>query len=326
MFVRVKLIARRIRTAESFEALDPWNEGRPASFRLEVYKMFPEHVTDPRDFRDGTMYTWGAKALYGIRSEIDGVERMLPTFLGDAWTAGKVPSSWLPELLFRSAPGLKAADFRPVSGTVARRAALAGAVVALAGGIGLALAGGNVPKVQVAIVTTDAWLAAPATVGQSWAVNGMVPLAGKEPTPPGFVVPEEVAKIAGPAFHLAWTRTPSGHRALLLPDRGYERGGAAELGWSVALAPEEVGLAEALRRIRARVPDLDTSTVTASRWTAGSRRSAAETGRIASILVLFAGLATAIGAGAAWLAHAPQRSRNRMLSARLPGGPTVAPR
>ncbi len=37
--------------------------------------MFPEHATDPRDFRDGTIHTWGAKAPYGIRSEPDGRER-----------------------------------------------------------------------------------------------------------------------------------------------------------------------------------------------------------------------------------------------------------
>lgn len=326
MFIRVKLIARRIRTAESFEAADPWNQGLLTPFRLEVYKLFPAHVTDPREFRDGTIHTWGAKNLYGIRSETDGVERMLPTFLGEAWAAGTVPAAWLPELLARATPGLKPADYRPVAGKGASRTALVGAVVALAGALGLAAVGGNVPKVRMAIVTTDAWLAAPVAAGESWAINGMVPLAGREPTPPGFVVPEGVAKSAGPGFHLGWVRTPRGHRALLLPDRGYERGGAAEIGYAVALVPGEVGLAGALEAIRARVPDLDTTTVTASRWVSGSPRGAAETGRIVSILALFAGLATAIGGGAAWLAHAPQRGRNRKLAAQLPSGGAVAPR
>jgi hypothetical protein len=325
MFVKVKLIPRRIRTAGSFEAPDPWNGGRVAPFRLEVYKLFPGHVTDPRDFRDGTMHTWGAKAMYGIRSEIDGVERLLPTFLGEAWAAGKVTPERLPGLL-ASIPDLTQKDFRPAVGAWALRLALAGLGTALAAGAALFwLVGGFVPKPATPLtLSPEAFLSRPLQVGESIVVSGMVPLAGRSAAT-GLVVSKEIAKLSPGGFTLAWARTPSGHRALLLPAIGYVRDGAADLGWTVALAPGEVGLTAALEALRRHVDGLDTSVVAASRWVS-ARNESLDLARAASVLAGIVGLSFAAGFGAAWIGHAPQRRRNRMLLARTLGEGAIAPR
>ena len=328
MFVKVKLIARRIRTAESFEAADPWNGGRTTPFRLEAYKLFPEHVTDPREFRDGTMHTWGQKALYGIRSEIDGRERFLPTFLGEAWAAGKVAATSLPGILAGAEPGLGPRDYKPVAGKMAGNAALAvAAAVAMAVIGGLPRPGGvAVPMPKLETVSVEGFLARPLTPGETLVIGGMVPLEGKEAAA-GLVVPADVAKLAGGGYSLAWARTSAGHRALLLPNRGYERNGSVDVGYAVVLAPAEVGLRGALEALKRRVPDLDTTTVTASRWIAGpGRTSPSGVAMGLSLVLLLTGLSTAAGFGAAWLAHVPRRSRNRKLAALHLGGRLPGPR
>ena len=326
MFVRVKLIPRRIRTAGSFEAPDPWNGGRTAAYRLELYKLFPEHVTDPRDFRDGTMHTWGARAMVGIRSEIDGVERLLPTFLGEAWAAGKVSPERLPGLM-ASIPDLRPADFRTVVGSWALRLSLAGLGVALAAGAALlAVTGGLAPKpVKPLTLSPEAFLSRQLQVGESIVVAGMVPLAGREAAA-GLVVPAEVAKLSPGGFTLAWAKTPSGYRALLIPERSYVRDGAADLGWTVALAPGEVGLAPALEALRRRAGNLDTSVVAASRWVPARTASASDVARGFLLLAVIVGMSLFAGFGAAWAGHAPQRRRNRMLAARTLGEGALAPR
>ena len=151
-------------------------------------------------------------------------------------------------------------------------------------------------------------------------IGGMVPLAGKGAAP-GLIVPPEVAKAAGGGYSLGWARTPAGHRALLLPHRGYERDGAVDVGFAVVLVPAEVGLSGAMEALRGRVPGLDPSTVTASRWIPSRARSRpTEVVRGTSVVLLLAGLATAAGCGAAWLAHVPRRRRNRRLAELHLGG------
>ncbi len=326
MFVSVKLIPRRMRTREEMEARDPWNGDRPASFRVEVYKLIPAHVTDPREWRDGTVHTMGSKELFGIRSEADGVERMLPTFLADAYAAGHVPAELLPGLLARVEPELVGTDFRPLPGGGALRLAAAGLVVALLGGAGLAALGGSAPRSMLRVVEAGAWLAGPVAVGETYAVGGMVPLEGREPAPASLVVPEEVVRATGRAFRIGWARAGAGHRALLLPERTYERGGAVDLGYVVVKSPVELGLVSSLQGLRARIPDLDTASVSCSRWVESARRGAGEPLRIASLLLLLVGVPTALGCGLAWLASEPRRRRNRAFAERFLGGIGAAPR
>jgi hypothetical protein len=326
MFVKVQLVPRRIRTAEPFEAPDPWAGGQRSAFRVEVYKLFPAHVSDPREWRDGTVHTIGAKELFGIRSERDGVERMLPTFLADAYAAGQVPAERLPELLARVEPELSGTDFRPLPGRGALRVAAAGLVLAFLGGAGLAALGGSAPRAMLRVVEAGAWLAGPVSVGETYAVGGMVPLEGREPAPASLVVPDEVARAAGRSFRIGWARAGAGHRALLLPERTYERGGAVDLGYVVVKLPADLGLAPSLESLRARVPDLDTSAISCSRWVESAPRGAGEPLRVASLLLLLVGVPTALGCGLAWLASEPRRRRNRDFAMRFLGGIGVAPR
>lgn len=326
MFVSVKLIPRRMRTREQVETRDPWNGGQTVPFRVEVYKLIPAHVTDPREWRDGTVHTLGSKELFGIRSEADGVERMLPTFLADAYAAGHVPAGRLPDLLARAEPELSGTDFRPLPGRGALRLAAAGLGLALLGAAGLAALGGSAPRSMLRVVDAAAWLAAPVAVGETYAVGGMVPLEGREPAPASLVVPDEVARATGRAFRIGWTGAGGGHRALLLPERTYERGGAVDLGYVVVKSPADLGLGPALESLRARVPDLDTSAVSCSRWVESARRGAGEPLRIASLLLLLVGMPTALGCGLAWLASEPRRRRNRALGERFLGGFGVASR
>jgi hypothetical protein len=67
----------------------------------------------------GTTPAPGAKPLagnylYGIRSELDGRERMLPESLSELWRTNQVAAEALPRLLREIAPKLKQWDYRPI--------------------------------------------------------------------------------------------------------------------------------------------------------------------------------------------------------------------
>ena len=51
--------------------------------------------------------------LYGIRSEIDGAEHMLPEALVELWHTNRISAEALPRLLLQMQPTLKAWDYRP---------------------------------------------------------------------------------------------------------------------------------------------------------------------------------------------------------------------
>ena len=82
-----------VKTEASFAAQDPWNENRRASFTIESYVRLGRY-------------------LYGIRSEVDGIERMLPECLECLWRSNRVPAESLPRLLKEMQPMLKKTDFR----------------------------------------------------------------------------------------------------------------------------------------------------------------------------------------------------------------------
>jgi hypothetical protein len=111
MFLRAKLVPRRVRTEARFQAPDPWNGGAPAEFSIETYYYVPEHVREV-----SCPWRWGSTPLHGLRSGIDGVERFLPDALSHLWKVGKVAAEALPGLLREIEPDLAQTDFQPMLG------------------------------------------------------------------------------------------------------------------------------------------------------------------------------------------------------------------
>jgi hypothetical protein len=97
----------RLRTVGSFTAEDPWNQNRRSSFTLEAYMLAPKGFTPKADTK-----IFGGIPLYGIRSEVDGVERMLPESLTYLCRNNRVPAEKLPWLLKEMGPMLRKTDFR----------------------------------------------------------------------------------------------------------------------------------------------------------------------------------------------------------------------
>lgn len=83
----------RVKTEGSFTAEDPWNQNRRSSFTIEAYIMAAK---GPRPTARTKVF---GSYLLGIRSEADGVERMLPESLVHLWRTNRVPSEALPRLL-----------------------------------------------------------------------------------------------------------------------------------------------------------------------------------------------------------------------------------
>ena len=52
--------------------------------------------------------------MFGIRSEIDGEERLLPESLSELWLTKRIPAESLPRLLCLMQPSLKKNDYRPI--------------------------------------------------------------------------------------------------------------------------------------------------------------------------------------------------------------------
>ena len=98
----------RVKTEASFTAEDPWNQGRRTAFTVESYILAPKGTkpkAGPKPPPPGSL-------RYGIRSDADGVERMLPESLEYLWSNKRVPSEALPRLLKEMTPLLNKADFR----------------------------------------------------------------------------------------------------------------------------------------------------------------------------------------------------------------------
>jgi hypothetical protein len=321
--VKVKMVWRRVRTAERFEAPDPWNGGQNSPFSVEVYRMFPERVQDPRDWREGTLATMGSAVRYGIRSEADGVERMLPTFLGQLYARGQVPADKLPGALHGLEGEIGNRDYRHVPGRGVLVVAAVGLAALAIGVIGLRATLGSftgAPAASAPVMATAAsWAGAPVAVGQTFLVSGLLPLDGREPAPTTLVVPEDIARAFGSAWRLAWTRAAGGHRALLIPERAYLRDGGVELGYVRVVAPEELGLAAALAALKARVPDLDATGVACAQWltTIGGGGGTPGTAVIVFGVLALVGIIVGFGFGLAWLIRVPQSARNRKLAARV---------
>lgn len=107
VLIAMSLKPARVKTEGSFTAEDPWNQNRRTSFTIEAYIMAPRGSTP----KAGTKTLLG-QYFYGIRSEVDGVERMLPESLAYLWRNNRVPPEALPRLFKEMEPMLRKTDFR----------------------------------------------------------------------------------------------------------------------------------------------------------------------------------------------------------------------
>ena len=105
--ILLKLQPARLKTESSFTADDPWNQNRRTQFTIERYILAAKGWTPNPNTKTliGTYF-------YGVRSEIDGVEHMLPESLGHLWRSNRVPAESLPRLLKEMEPRLRKTDFR----------------------------------------------------------------------------------------------------------------------------------------------------------------------------------------------------------------------
>jgi len=96
----------RVKTETSFTTKDPWNQNRSTPFTLEVYWQ-PIRGMVPKPDKKKPF-------LYGIRSNTDGVERLLPDSLCELWLQNRVAVETLPRLLQQMEPTLKKSDYNPM--------------------------------------------------------------------------------------------------------------------------------------------------------------------------------------------------------------------
>ena len=134
MFMRAKLVPRRVRTEARFRGADPWNGNVEADLSIEAYYFVPEHVREVP-----CPCPWGDATAYALRSSVDGAERFLPDALSHLWKTGKVAAEGLPGLLREMEPDLAQADFQPVLGVPPGRRVTAVLVLLLISVVGVLL-------------------------------------------------------------------------------------------------------------------------------------------------------------------------------------------
>ena len=169
-----------------------------------------------------------------IKSEADGVPRMLPEVLGFLWQNGEVAPEVLPELLHRLGPEFsRKRDFDPVLGRVrtwGRMTTLGfGAVLALllaAFTLSRLFPRGVSRGPEFMPTTVEAWLAEPMRPGVFVVAQGAVAAsavaelpADYRPPPEGFEAPGGYGGI--PGYHLARVQATVEQRLVLVSD--YER-------------------------------------------------------------------------------------------------------
>jgi hypothetical protein len=264
MFVIIRFAPQRVRTAASFHAPDPWNAQRPTTFTIEVYKLVPRGGRAPHARPSPT-------DLYGIRSEIDGVERMLPEALSELWSTRRITPESLPRLLAELSPNMRKGDIQPLLHT--KRHIWTGAIFGLLGFGCLAMsvvwgarayaARGHQPsRLPIA-----AWLGRPQVEDEYIQAEGTVRVEGRQSV--DFVPQAMPALIPFPGpnhYSLAWFRAGDGYRVLLQPAGGMSALPEAPVN-GVTLRPAAIGLpAQALADLHKRLPKVDTSFVTCQFW------------------------------------------------------------
>lgn len=288
MFVFIRLVPARVRTVGTFQASDPWNAGRTCDFNLEAYKMAPKGARRPQD-------TWGGKEIYGIRSEADGVERMLPDSLGVLATEGRIPKEALPKLLIDMAPSLRKRDFNPLWGTTMHY--WIGGFFALIVAMCLAMAGMQVvsagPSGHEPVRTTLAeWTSRPMVENEYVVTEGGAKLDGSVDADFAPSAPPSITTYPSQdgRYRLGWVRAGAAERLVLVPAPLAAAGSVNVTG--VTLRASFLGVPPAtLARLKARVPSLETDLVTCVFWSwsdgyAGSSMGVVFWGALAAIALV----------------------------------------
>lgn len=98
----------RVRTEARFTAADPWNGSVVTEWSVEGFVDSLKGGPLPANKAGKPAQS------YGLRSEIDGVVRMLPDALGHLVRWRDVPLPELPRLLAEIAPQVEKSDFQPM--------------------------------------------------------------------------------------------------------------------------------------------------------------------------------------------------------------------
>jgi hypothetical protein len=98
------LVRVHLRTETTFRAGDPWNGEATTDWNLDAFRWFPESL-------GARGSVWSGYDVCALRSEIDGVVRMLPETLTALWREGRIPAASLPRLLRQEEPSLRRVDY-----------------------------------------------------------------------------------------------------------------------------------------------------------------------------------------------------------------------
>jgi hypothetical protein len=221
------------------------------------------------------------KDVYGIRSQLDDKERVMPEALAELWRTKAVAPEALPRLLAQIQPTLRRTDMMPLLHMRAHRW-LAGAFAGLGLALGIAAAragagGGGPTETRTSLA---AWLARPAIENEYVITEGPVPIEGTVDVDFAPRVPAGVlAADSGGHYTAAWFRAGAGSRLMFAPRALAPALAGGHLALAgVTVQPEAIGFpAAALADLRARAPGLDAGLVTALYWTptgSGAARSA----------------------------------------------------
>jgi hypothetical protein len=107
LLMKLTMKPARVKTEASFTAEDPWNQNQRSPFTVEAY-MLTYLGAAPKA---RAVKAFKGPYRFGIRSDADGVERMLPECLAHLWHDHRVPADALPRLLKEMTPMLKKSDF-----------------------------------------------------------------------------------------------------------------------------------------------------------------------------------------------------------------------
>jgi hypothetical protein len=257
--VSIALEPRRLETVTTFQAADPWNGGAAADFELDRYKMMPAGA---RVVRAGSV--WG-NDVYGIRSRLDGVDRILPEALSELYQTRRVEPEQLPRLYAALQPTLRTNDFQPLLHVqIHKYVAAAFVVLALVLALLAITAGGGHTSTRLPL---REWLARPQVDGESILTDAPVDIKGMtEANFTPLLPPKLFAMPASGRYLLAAFPAGDGHRLLLAPAE--QVGALPHLAlMGVTVSPASIGVPEsALAELRRALPNVDTRLVTGLFW------------------------------------------------------------
>lgn len=272
MFVhRVKLVPVRHRRLSTFFVPAPVatvSHAEPEEWNLETYRLMPVGTKILR----GTGFGTGSDRL-AIKSERDGLPRMLPEAISALWQRGEVPIEALPPLLATFGPELtKPRDFEPVLSRskgwqllpwIALFLVLT--LVPLAVFLFYRIPA-KPPGTMYEITTLERWRAGPMRPGILVSTSGPLPALASVTLPAAYRPPAENFSdpVSGnpqemPVYALARVQAENEQRLVLVS--GYEHGLLPEVYPSgIALPTDQLALpAASLAAVSAGARDLNPS-------------------------------------------------------------------